>query len=57
MGVPDIVNCPPNPPGGFPSVTSHRFYYLSEIVAPDIVDDSAACDAALACFLSQIVAQ
>jgi Right handed beta helix region len=50
----DITSCPPNPIGGFPGVTSNRFYYLSEIVGNDVSDASAG--AALACFLSQIVA-
>jgi hypothetical protein len=51
-----IPNCPPNPPDGFPDATSQRFYYLSEIVGDDIPPGSPECGAALACFLSQIVA-
>lgn len=51
-----IANCPPNPPDGFPDATSQRFYYLSEIVGDNIPEDSPECGAALACFLSWIVA-
>lgn len=50
------ANCAPNPPDGFPAATSQRFYYLSQIVGPDIPVDSPECGATLACFLDQIVA-
>lgn len=46
--------CPAIPPGGFPGVTSQRFYYLSEILPAGIGPDDAACGAWLGCFLDQV---
>lgn len=46
--------CPAIPPGGFPGVTSRRFYYLSEIMPPGIGPNDPACGAWLGCFLDQV---
>lgn len=49
-----IPACPAIPLGGFPGVTSQRFYYLSEILPGGIGGDDPACGAWLGCFLDQV---
>jgi hypothetical protein len=49
-----IPACPAIPPGGFPGVTSRRFYYLSEILPPGIGPNDPACGRWLGCFLDQV---
>lgn len=49
-----IPACAPIPAGGFPGVTSRRFYYLSEILPPGIGLNNPACGAWLGCFLDQV---
>ncbi len=49
-----IPACPAIPPGGFPGVTSRRFYYLSEILPPAIGPNDPACGFWLGCFLDQV---
>jgi len=49
-----IPACPAIPPGGFPGVTSRRFYYLSEILPAGIGSNDPACGFWLGCFLDQV---
>jgi hypothetical protein len=49
-----IPACPAIPVGGFPGVTSLRFYYLSQILPPGIGPNDPACGAWLGCFLDQV---
>lgn len=49
-----IPACPAIPPGGFPGVTSRRFYYLTEILPPGIGLNDPACGFWLGCFLDQV---
>lgn len=49
-----IPACPAIPVGGFPGVTSRRFYYLSEILPPGIGPNDPACGLWLGCFLDQV---
>lgn len=49
-----IPACPAIPAGGFPGVTSRRFYYLSEILPLGIGPNDPACGAWLGCFLDQV---
>lgn len=46
--------CAPIPVGGFPGVTSQRFYYLSEILPAVIGPEDPACGTWLGCFLDQV---
>jgi hypothetical protein len=46
--------CPAIPPGGFPGVTSQRFYYLTEILPAGIGLNDPACGEWLGCFLDQV---
>lgn len=46
--------CPVIPAGGFPGVTSRRFYYLTEILPPGIGPNDPACGWWLGCFLDQV---
>ena len=49
-----IPACPAIPVGGFPGVTSRRFYYLTEILPPGIGPNDPACGFWLGCFLDQV---
>ena len=49
-----IPACAPIPAGGFPGVTSRRFYYLTEILPGGIGPNNPACGVWLGCFLDQV---